>query len=206
MRPLDARRDSGRARVRPRFTPRVAGTRIALSLVGVAVAATVAGCGGSSHGSPSGVTPQSFAWARESAPASWPRIRIPSGAELVYPPGWHPAHGDSGTATAVRLDASGHFRGYLNLTPRQGNERLASWPSFRVDHERDEGDRSITPMARDTTVHFRAGRGSCVQDRYVTRTGARYVELACLVLGSRTASVIVGAAPPDDWPRMSGAI
>jgi hypothetical protein len=41
-----------------------------------------------------------------------------------------------------------------------------------------------------------------VEDTYTTATGARYVELACLIAGRRTSVVIVGASPPSDWARV----
>jgi hypothetical protein len=99
----------------------------------------------------------------------------------------------------VRLDAQGHIIGYLNLTPRQGDEQLATFPTFRVAHNRQEGDRLVTPLAKATGLPFHTGRGSCVEDVYSTQVRARYLEIACLVSGPRTASVIVGAAPPQAW-------
>lgn len=96
--------------------------------------------------------------------------------------------------------------GYLNLTPRQGRESLSNWLSFRVDHNRDEGDRAVRRLAGATNLGFGDARGSCVRDSYTTKTGAHYVEIACLVVGSRTGVVVVGAAPPSSWGQESGAI
>jgi hypothetical protein len=45
-----------------------------------------------------------------------------------------------------------------------------------------------------------------VKDQYVTASGAHYIELACIVTGRRTTAVIVGAAPPSQWPRVGGDI
>jgi hypothetical protein len=106
----------------------------------------------------------------------------------------------------VLLGSGGRFLGYLNVTPRQGDETLSDWPSFRVEHNRDEGDHGVRRLAAAIGLHFLTGRGSCVKDSYATRTGARFVEIACLVTGPRTTSVIVGAAPPSAWARESGAI
>lgn len=125
---------------------------------------------------------------------------------MTYPRGWHLVHGDAGTATAVQLDARLHFLGYLNLTPRQANEQLATWPRFRVAHNGDEGDRDIMVVAQATGLRFRTGTGSCVEDDYTTTTGSQFREIACLVAGSRTTSVIVGAAPPAAWASMAGRI
>lgn len=180
----------------------------------ILLAVAVAGCGGSSPrraSAPSthaGVasSPTAFAWVANPAPASWQAKRLPSGSELVYPPGWHLVHGDAGTATAVTLAASGRIVGYLNLTPRQGDEQLSSWPAFRVAHDRDEGDRSVQTLDHATGLKFAAGSGSCVKDQYTTRTGARYIEIACLVAGAHATSVIVGASPPDLWSRYAGTI
>jgi hypothetical protein len=45
-------------------------------------------------------------------------------------------------------------------------------------------------------VKFRGGTGWCVIDDYITRIGAHYFEeIACLVQGRTSASVVVAAAP-----------
>jgi hypothetical protein len=132
--------------------------------------------------------------------------RIPSGGRMPYPPGWRPARGDVGTATVVLTDAKGRFVGYLNLTPKQGKETLANWSTFRVDHNHDEGDSQVKRLAAASNLTFPTGRGSCVKDQYVTVSHAHYVELACIVSSRRTTAVIVGAAPPDSWPRVGGDI
>jgi hypothetical protein len=114
--------------------------------------------------------------------------------------------GDAGTATAALLGAGGRFLGYLNVTPRQGGETLAGWPSLRVAHNAAEGNRDNTRLAAARGLRFLTGHGSCVKDAYTTRTAAHYIEIACLVAGPRITSVIVGAAPPASWPRVSGLI
>jgi hypothetical protein len=106
----------------------------------------------------------------------------------------------------VLLNADHAFVGYLNVTPGQGRESLGDWGSFRVAHNADEGDRHIRRIAVSRVLRFRTGRGRCVRDTYTTRTGAQFVELACLVAGPRTTSVIVGAAPPRMWGQMSSLI
>ena len=148
-----------------------------------------------------------FAWLRPNpVPAGWRLARIATGAVMPYPPGWKRVSGDAGTATAVLQDAHHDFLGYLNLTPRQGDETLTSWASFRVEHNVGEGDRAVRTLASATGLRFRSGRGSCVHDSYTTGSGARFVELACLVAGPNVTSVIVGAAPPREWVRMSPLI
>jgi hypothetical protein len=140
------------------------------------------------------------------APASWHPVSIPDGATLFYPNGWQRARGDPGTATAVIYGAGRHIDGYLNVTPRQGNETLANWASFRVAHNSDEGDRAVKRLDAARGLRFRNGHGSCVRDSYTTSSGAPYVELACIVTGTRATSVIVGAAPPEAWQRFSPLI
>ncbi len=125
---------------------------------------------------------------------------------MAYPPGWRPFVSDPGTATAVLQDRERRFLGYLNVTPRQGDEMLSDWGSFRVRHNADEGDRNIVTLAVGSGLRFRSGHGACVRDAYETRTGNRFVELACLVAGARATSVIVGAAPPQTWTQTSPLI
>jgi hypothetical protein len=179
-----------------------AGTRHAVSgmLPGaLALALTGAGCGTSSQAP--------FGWVQpQPVPRHWAVVRIASGSELAYPPGWRIVPGDRGTATAALLDKGGRYLGYLNVTPRQGDENVATWASFRIAHNADEGDTAVKRIAAATGLRFRAGHGSCVKDSYTTRTGARYVEVACLIAGPRAESVIVGAAPPDSWSGTSTAL
>lgn len=173
----------------------------------VATAAACAACGGTARRSGAhGQTPPAFSWLSRPAPLRWPAIRIRSGAALTYPPGWRLVSGDPGSATAVLLQGDGGYLGYLNLTPRQRAESLGNWSSFRVAHNREEGDTHVTLLAAAHGLRFRTGKGSCVEDDYETKTAARFREIACLVTGSRTTSVIVGAAPPDVWRRMAPTI
>jgi hypothetical protein len=106
----------------------------------------------------------------------------------------------------VLLDDRSRFVGYLNLTPRQGGETLQGWPGFRVRHNSSEGNRSVVAEAVASGLRFRGGVGVCVRDRYQTVSRARYIEIACLVRGATATSVIVGAAPPDAWARVSPSL
>lgn len=128
------------------------------------------------------------------------------GSELAYPPQWRRIKTDPGTATVALRSPSGKYLGYLNITPRQGAETLADWRTFRIAHNHEEGDRTVTRLAFASGLRFLTGRGSCVKDSYISGTGAHYIEIACLVAGSRTQTVIVGAAPPSSWPQASGII
>jgi hypothetical protein len=184
-----------------RRTAAFGATAIALIALGVFVGLSPGDQG--SHGSPAGA----FAWLRPAPPpADWNVARIKGGTTLSYPPGWRPLKTDPGTATAGLLRGGDELVGYLNATPRQGQETLANWASFRPDHNRDEGDRNVHVIASSTGLPFRGGHGSCVIDDYRTSTGNRYREIACLVAGARANAVIVGAAPPDQWSRQRVAI
>jgi hypothetical protein len=135
------------------------------------------------------------------APASWHRTRVPgSPAVLRYPSGWRQIPGDRGTASAA-LKVRDRIVGYLNATPQGGEETLANWLSFRPDHNAEEGDRNVTPIAGATGIRFRSGRASCLVDSYAT--GARYRELACIVAGRDATTVIVGSAVPSRWASLA---
>jgi hypothetical protein len=99
---------------------------------------------------------------------------LSSGASIAYPRSWRAIGGDRGTASAALLDPAGRYLGYLNLTPRQGRERAASWASFRVRHNRGEGERAVAMDAEAGGLRFRRATGTCVQDAYTTASGTRY--------------------------------
>ena len=162
----------------------------------VSLVALAAACGG-------GRSAAGFGWLHAGPPpATWRMVQLPSGnAALPVPTGWRLIHGDSGTVSAAELDGSGTIVGYLNATPRQGDESLAGWARFRAEHNADEGDRDVRSLVSGRGLRFRAGTGSCVEDTY--RTSDRsYREIACLVRGSRASTVIVAAATPAMWPRI----
>jgi hypothetical protein len=151
--------------------------------------------------------PSAFGWLHpKSAPSDWPVAAVRSGARMAYPPNWRRQRSDRGTASAALLGTDGGYLGYLNVTPRQGSETLSNWASFRVEHNAEEGDRAVMRLAAATGLHFLTGHGSCVKDSYTTKVGAHYIEIACLVAGSKSSSVIVGAAPPGVWGRTSGVL
>jgi hypothetical protein len=181
-----------------------------LTAAALAAALAASACGGSrgtaARIAPAAIVPASDALAAVhagAAPPSWRAARVPSGAVLFYPPRWRLAHGDRGTATAIATGSGDRITGYLNLTPRQGEETLSGWASFRLRHNAAEGEREVRLEGDRSHVRFRDGAGTCVRDSYETATGARYVELACLVRGARSGSVVVGAAPPAQWPALA---
>ncbi|HMD57887.1 MAG TPA: hypothetical protein VKG82_10495 [Solirubrobacteraceae bacterium] len=142
------------------------------------------------------------------APASWTAATIASrAATLFYPASWRALAGDAGTVTAALLDAEGAYHGYLNVTPRQGAERLQGWAAFRIGRNRGEGDRRVHEIGSAQDVAFSGARGSCVMDTYLSRVGSHpYRELACLVKGPRATSVFVGATLARDWSTLGPLI
>ena len=122
---------------------------------------------------------------------------------MTYPPGWHATKTDPGTASEILGSLGRRLDGYVNLTPRTPNERLADWPRFRVEHNGEDNDRQVRELAARRGLHFATGTGSCVRDSYTTTTAARYIEIACLVVGSHAGVVIVTAAPPTEWHRLA---
>jgi hypothetical protein len=157
----------------------------------------------------SGARAGAFAWLRPSAaPPGWPHVETASsGATLFYPPGWQSIPGDTGTVTRTLLDRSGRYAGYLNVTPRQGSERMHGWAAFRTDHNREEGDGHVRVVAASSGLRFRGAQGTCVIDDYISRVGDnRYREIACLVSGHRGADVFIGAALRRDWRALGGQL
>jgi len=135
------------------------------------------------------------------APAGWPHVTLPDGtAVLSYPPSLRPIRGDKVAVSVARVSPAGAFQLYLNATPREGPERLQHWAAFRLRLLRSDDAASAQEVAAAEGIRFRGGTGSCVIDRYVTRIGAHHFEeLACLVQGRTSASVVVAAAPSAQW-------
>jgi hypothetical protein len=130
---------------------------------------------------------------------------LPDGtAVLSYPPSLRPVGGDADAASAAQVSPKGVFRLYINATPRQGDEQLRGWAAFRLRLLTADDAASARELAAAQGVAFRGGTGSCVIDTYVTRIGAhRYQEIACLVQGRASTSVIVATAPAATWAQAS---
>jgi hypothetical protein len=186
---------------------------IALSAVAAvtagAVIALLAGAaaprGGTAAAAPPSTAPLSFAWLRPADPPhGWAHVSTPSGAAtLFYPPTWTTQPGDPGTVSVALRDAAGAYHAYLNVTPRQGDEHLSSWPAFRLGRNRDEGDTQVHALASAGGLRFRDAVGSCVIDDYRSRVGSHpYRELACLVTGRRFTDVFIGATLQGGWSRL----
>jgi hypothetical protein len=137
------------------------------------------------------------------APAGWRHLTLPGGtAVLSYPPSLHRLAGDAGTVSAAQLSPHGTIQLYLNATPRQGDEHLRNWAAFRLARLRSDDAASAHEVAAARGVPFRGGTGSCVIDDYRTRIGRHhYEEIACLVQGRTSATVIIAAAPAARWAR-----
>jgi hypothetical protein len=137
------------------------------------------------------------------APASWRHATLPDRtAVLSYPPALRPLTGDEDAVSAARLGPGGAFQLYLNATPRQGHEQLAHWAAIRLHLLRSDTAASAHQIAAAQRIKFRGGTGSCVIDRYITRIGGHHFqEIACLVRGHTSASVIVAAAPTATWAQ-----
>jgi hypothetical protein len=145
-------------------------------------------------------------------PTTWTRLTLPSGlGSLSVPPGFSAVAGDQGTASLALLDSDGTYLGYLNVTPRQGDERLAGWAAFRLAHLR--GDGSISAHQDGAVQSVRTGQSlrSCVTDDYVTEIGHHHFqEVACLVTTTSASGVVVAATPSGDpahlWPQLERAV
>jgi hypothetical protein len=135
------------------------------------------------------------------APAGWRHLTLPNGtAVLSYPPSLRPIAGDKDAVSAAKVGPGGRFQLYLNATPRQGTEHPEHWASFRLSRLRSDDAVSAREDAAAEGVKFRGGTGSCIIDDYITRIGGRhYQEIACLVQGRTSASVIIAASPATSW-------
>jgi len=150
-----------------------------------------------------------FSWLRAvRSPKTWTSATIASGgATLSYPSNWKPIPGDPGTVTAALRDSRGLYRGYLNVTPRQGAEQLAGWATFRATRNTQEGDRRTRIVAAAENLRLDRALGSCVVDDYLSRVGSHpYREVACIFTGSRYTNVFVGATLVRDWPTLGRVV
>jgi hypothetical protein len=188
----------------------ILGVMLAVLVASATVAVALATGGGARHaGSPAAslADPAAILGAFQPgpAPSGWPAATIASGAATIHrPQGWRAISGDSGTVSFALRDGTGRYLGYLNVTPRQGEERLSSWAGFRLARNRGEGDTGVVALAARRGVPFAGASGTCVIDDYSSRVGANpYRELACLVRGGRSESVLVATALRPDWARIA---
>jgi len=119
----------------------------------------------------------------------------------------HLVAGDAGEVSAAQFSSSGVYLLYLNATPKQGDETLRDWPSFRIEHLTEDEASTAHILAKSYGIRFIGGTGSCVIDAYVTRAKSNhYTELACFVRGRTSSSVIIAAAPTTRWAQASGVL
>ena len=154
-----------------------------------------------------------FAWLRQtSVPRGWTQLGGTSSVgPLPVPPRFRAVAGDPGTLTAALFGPGGAYLGYLNATPRQGDERLQGWAEFRLEHLREDDARSAREDAAVKLVHSGNAVRSCIVDHYVTKVGSHHFhEVACLVEQRSASSVIVAATPSGDpahvWAVLQRAV
>jgi hypothetical protein len=172
-------------------------TRLAAAAGAIALTAAAASCGANGQSN-------SFGWFRAaSAPGDWKTLTVPStGARLAFPPQLSRVRSDPGTVSVGLTNASHQIVVYLNATPQQGAESVSNWPTFRIDHLKDEGARAAHRDAAASELDFSGSRGSCLTDDYVTRVASHhYREIACYVQGAGGGSVLVAATLADSWNR-----
>jgi len=143
-----------------------------------------------------------FRWfAPVPAPASWRHRALPSGGGILSYPATFVAGNDTDGVSRERLGAHRAVLVDLDVTPKQGPERLSDWPSYRIAVVRGESN-DVHEDGHALGLHFRGGRGSCVLDDYRTRVANHhYREIACFVKGRRHASVLIAAALESRWAQ-----
>ena len=154
-------------------------------------------------GVPGGSAAGPFDWFNATAaPTGWKHVSLPSGAAVLsFPPSLQVIRHDVLSVSVAQRDRNGRYLAYLNITPAEG-EQLATWPAFRIKRLLAGTALSAHKEAEAFGLSFRGGKGSCVIDVYTTRAKQNhYREIACFVRGTRTASVVVAAAPVDLWAR-----
>jgi hypothetical protein len=143
-----------------------------------------------------------FRWfAPAPAPAGWRHGALPPDAGILsFPATFVNGHDRDGVARE-RLDHHGTVLVYLDLSPKQGPERLRDWPSYRLGLVRGESN-DVHEDGHAFGLKFRGGRGSCVLDDYRTRVeNHHYREIACFVQGRAHATVLIAAALESEWHR-----
>jgi hypothetical protein len=155
----------------------------------------------------------SFGWlAKTAPPATWARVTAASGLGTLYlPPGFRTVDGDPGTLSVALRNSAGTYLGYLNVTPRQGDETLRHWAAFRLSHLLADDAISVHEDAAVQSVRTAAAVRSCVTDDYMTTIGHHHFhEVACYVTSSSVSSVVIAATPSGDpahvWTHLERAV
>jgi hypothetical protein len=135
--------------------------------------------------SASSATLGSFHWLASTAPpVTWARLTSPSGlGTLSSPPGFRTVDGDPGTLSVALRNSAGTYLGYLNVTPRQGDETQRDWAAFRLSHLLADDAVTVHEDATVRSVRTAAAVRSCVTDDYMTTSGhLHFHEVACYVM------------------------
>lgn len=191
-----------------RLTAPGLGPRLPIAVMAIAAAGAVALAGCQAAAPAASAIPPVRTLTARPAPVGWHLAALSGGgAVLAYPPAMHPVISDRGAVSAAQLATSGGYLMYLNATPKQGKESLRNWPAYRVDHLREDDASAVRLLAESRGVRFIGGTGTCVLDAYVTKAKSHhFTEVACLVQGRTSASVIVAAAPTTGWRAASGQL
>jgi hypothetical protein len=141
-----------------------------------------------------------FHWfAAGAAPASWRHLALTPGGGILSYPAKFVAGNDRDGISRERLDRHGSVLVYLDVTPKQGRERLSDWPRHRMVLVRAESN-DVHEDGHAFGLAFRGGVGSCVLDDYRTRVeNHHYREIACFVQGRTHATVLIAAALESAW-------
>jgi hypothetical protein len=144
--------------------------------------------------------PADFHWfAAAPAPASWSHHALPPRDGILSYPAHFVVGNDKDGVARERLDRHGSVLVYLDLSHKEGPERVSTWPSYRLGLVRGESD-DVHEDGHAIGLRFTGGRGSCVLDDYRTRVeNHHYREIACFVKGRRHASVLIAAALESAW-------
>ena len=156
---------------------------------------------------------RSFGWlASTTPPITWTKLAAPSRLGILSsPPGFRTVEGDRGSLSLALLSAGGTYLGYLNVTPRQGNETLRDWAAFRLSHLLRDDATSVHKDGMVSSLRTANGARSCVTDDYVTTIGHHHFhEVACYVIRNSVSGVVIGATPSGDpahvWSELETAI
>ena len=149
-----------------------------------------------------GLSVGGFRWfAAAPAPAGWDHGAVPSGVGVLFYPATFKSGSDTDGISRERLGPHGSVLVYLDVTPKQGSERLSDWPSYRLEVVRGESN-DVHEDGHAYGLHFTGGTGSCVLDDYRTRVqNHHYREIACFVEGHGHASVLIAAALASEWAQ-----
>jgi hypothetical protein len=169
----------------------------------------LAAAGVSAAAQAAGSPPHNFRWfTAKPAPSTWKVGVLPAGAGILfYPRNYTRVGNDRDGISVGRLGRHGTTVDFLNATPKQSSsERLSDWPTYRLHIVGLESD-LLHEDAHAIGLHFVGGKGSCVIDDYRSHVVPHhYREIACLVQGHNSASVVVAATLASNWARAAATL